>query len=336
MTVSVVIPVHNKAPYLAECLSSVWAQTYPVLEVIAVDDASTDESAAILGASTDTRLRVVQLPRNVGPGLAAQHGMDQAQGELIVRMDADDVMMPDRIARQVTFMHAHPAVDACGMSLALLHDMDIVRNGPPDHDAIFAQLVFGVGMYQPTMAVRRSALTRTGLRYKADWPYYGEDRLYQLEAVRRGLRLANLNDVGLLYREGRQNTVHGRDRWADHRALHTRVLTALGHPIPAEGSLMVHSYGARYFPQPPDAAGVRAFKAWLEHLEQWAARSGILPMGPFRSRLRTAWEELFHYLPEQGLDVVWEYWRSGGRITMARVYYSLRVWMRRQSRQRNT
>lgn len=329
MTVSVIIPVHNKAPFLQECLNSVLVQTYPVQEIIAVDDASTDESPEIMTSCTDPRVRVVRLSNNVGPGLAAQHAMDLAQGEVIIRMDADDVMPPDRVARQVAFLRARPEVDMVGMALCVLGNNDIVRRCPTEHDAIVAQLVFGVGLYQPTMAIRRAALVRSGLRYRTEWPFYGEDRLYQLEAVLLGLRLANLEEVGVHYREGDQNTVHGRDRWADHRALHTQVLTALGHPIPTDAQLMVHAYGSRYFPEPPTPKSVRAFRQWLDHLDKWAASAVVLPHAAFRARLDRAWEEVYHPLAERGPSLVWAYWRSGGRITWARMRYALGVRMER-------
>jgi hypothetical protein len=332
MTVTVVIPVYNKAPFLTECLSSVAAQTHPVFEVIAVDDASTDESPQILALWNDPRLKLVRLKENVGPGLAAQHAMDLASGELIVRMDADDVMDPDRISRQVAFFQAHPQIDMLGMALQLLHDNDIVRRSPVDHDHIVAQLVFGVGLYQPTMAVRRGSLVRSGLRYGAEWPFYGEDRLYQLRAVQLGLRLANLESVGVRYREGVQNTVHGRDRWADHSALHTQVLTALGHAPPSADELMVHAYASRYFHQPPSPSSVRGFRAWSDHLDQWAADTQSLPLLPFRERLQRAWEEVYYPLADRGLSLVWAYWRCGGRITWSHVRYALATWMRRSFR----
>ena len=90
MKASVVIPVYNKAPFLKECLESVFAQSFQAFEVIAVDDASTDGSLDVLRSCTDPRLRIIELERNVGPGGAAQRAMDAAQGEYILRVDADD------------------------------------------------------------------------------------------------------------------------------------------------------------------------------------------------------------------------------------------------------
>ena len=91
MKVSVVIPVFNKAPYLKACLDSVFAQSFQDFEVVAVDDASTDDSLAILRSCADPRLRIMRNERNMGPGAAAQRAMDAATGEYIIRVDADDI-----------------------------------------------------------------------------------------------------------------------------------------------------------------------------------------------------------------------------------------------------
>lgn len=327
MKVSIVIPVFNKAPYLQACLDSVTCQTFTEMEVLVVDDASTDGSAAILRAHGDARFRVLHNERNLGPGLAAQRGMDEAQGEYIIRMDADDVMVPERVARQVAFLDAHPEVDLCGSALALLDRTEIIRGCPAVHTAIHAQLLFGVGVFQPTMSLRRSALQRTGLRYQLGWPWYGEDRLFQLEAVRLGLRLANLPEVLLHYREGLQNTIHGRDRWADLCDLNTRVLMSCGHARPTEAQLVLHAYAVKVFRSPPDAPHVKAFRAWLDHLLQWNLTSQAVDPPALEQRVAQAWDELFHHLPAYGWRTVIAYLANGGRFTLARSYYALRSWM---------
>ena len=100
MRVSVVIPVYNKAAYLQECFESVFSQSYTDMEIIAVDDKSTDGSLELLRAMTDPRLRIITLDRNLGPSGCAQRGFAAATGEYIVRMDADDVMLPERVSTQ--------------------------------------------------------------------------------------------------------------------------------------------------------------------------------------------------------------------------------------------
>ncbi len=117
MKVSVMMPVYNKADFLREAVESILHGTFTDLELICVDDKSTDGSLGLLRSIPDPRLRIVELAENSGPGRAANAGMEAAQGEYIVRMDADDIAVPERIALQVAFMDAHPEIGASGGQL---------------------------------------------------------------------------------------------------------------------------------------------------------------------------------------------------------------------------
>ena len=97
-TVSVVIPVHGVADYLDRCLDSVLAESDIPLEVIAVDDASPDRSAAILAARRDPRLRVIRTEAAVGPGRARELGAKEAAGEHIWFVDGDDELAQGALA----------------------------------------------------------------------------------------------------------------------------------------------------------------------------------------------------------------------------------------------
>jgi len=98
--ISVVVPIYDVEPYLAECLESVAAQTLADLEVIMVDDGSTDGSARIAGefAERDPRFRLLTQP-NRGLGAARNAGADAASGELLAFVDSDDVLVPDAYER---------------------------------------------------------------------------------------------------------------------------------------------------------------------------------------------------------------------------------------------
>lgn len=93
---SIVIPVYNTAPYLAECLDSVLSQTIADFEVLAIDDGSTDPSAQILDeyATKDARIHVTHIP-NRGVSAARNLGIEQAKGEYLCFVDADDVITPN-------------------------------------------------------------------------------------------------------------------------------------------------------------------------------------------------------------------------------------------------
>jgi glycosyltransferase involved in cell wall biosynthesis len=119
--VSVLLPVHNGERFLEETLRSISAQTYEDLELVVVDDGSTDDTQPILSryAALDPRLRVVHQVK-AGISAALNTGLAACRGELVARIDADDVMIRERVATQVAFLDAHPELGFCGSSVELM------------------------------------------------------------------------------------------------------------------------------------------------------------------------------------------------------------------------
>lgn len=105
--VSILIPCYNAAPWLAETLESALAQTWPNLEVILVDDGSTDASLAIASQFDHPNLRIIA-QRNQGAAVARNRALDAAQGDVLQFLDADDILAPDKIERQMALLQAHP------------------------------------------------------------------------------------------------------------------------------------------------------------------------------------------------------------------------------------
>ena len=113
--VSTIIPVHNRAVFLRDAVASVLAQTYRPIEVIVVDDGSTDDTPAAVDAwrvEYPDQVRVVH-QRNTGPGLAREAGRQHARGEFIQYLDSDDVLLPEKFAIQVDGLRASPH---CGVA----------------------------------------------------------------------------------------------------------------------------------------------------------------------------------------------------------------------------
>ena len=110
--VSVVLPTYNRAEKLGPVVGSVAAQSYNHLELIVVDDASTDDTAGKVAALArefpDLRLRYVRLDRNMGGGAARNRGVREATGNLIAFLDSDDIWFPDKLLLQVEAWHAAP------------------------------------------------------------------------------------------------------------------------------------------------------------------------------------------------------------------------------------
>ncbi|HUG15035.1 MAG TPA: glycosyltransferase, partial [Thermomicrobiales bacterium] len=116
MFISVVLPAYNAERFAAEAIDSVLAQTHTDFELILIDDGSTDSTLDILRsyAARDCRIKVLA-HENLGVARAMNQAMSVAQSNWIARMDADDIMEPRRLERQVAFVAEHPdlAVTSC-------------------------------------------------------------------------------------------------------------------------------------------------------------------------------------------------------------------------------
>jgi len=126
--VNVIIPLYNGAAFLADTLDSVAAQTYRPLDVTMIDDGSTDASAQIVAAA-QARLDLpiaYYFQHNQGPSAARNYGIAQTDGEFLAFLDADDLWLPQKIARQVAFLAVHPDAHA-----VVCHMRYILEPGTP-------------------------------------------------------------------------------------------------------------------------------------------------------------------------------------------------------------
>jgi len=118
--VTVLMSVHNGGRWLRAAIDGVLAQTWRDSEFLIIDDASTDDSVAQIEAIRDPRIRLVRLDEQIGLTRCLNLGLREARSELIARQDADDLSAPERLAKQVEFLDAHPAVQVVGTQVRLI------------------------------------------------------------------------------------------------------------------------------------------------------------------------------------------------------------------------
>lgn len=111
--ISVVMPVYNQEQYGSAAIESILNQTFQDFEFIIVNDGSTDGTNEILKTVSDPRVRILSLPRS-GFLKALEHGVRQARGKWVARMDSDDISAPDRLERELEFLEAHPECSFVG------------------------------------------------------------------------------------------------------------------------------------------------------------------------------------------------------------------------------
>lgn len=214
--VSVAMPVYNAERYLVETVESILSQTFRDFELVAVDDGSTDGSLEILKqfAERDSRLRIISR-RRTGIVGARNDGLASSRGEWIAAIDNDDVMLPDRIGRQVDYLRRNSGCVAVG-GAALLIDPDgdpLFEYRPPiEHGEIEGLLLRGHNpMVQPAVMFRAEAVRSVG-GYHPECEYSEDFDLF-LRLCERG-RLANLPRVVLKHRQhlGRASFAHFHDQ----------------------------------------------------------------------------------------------------------------------------
>jgi glycosyltransferase involved in cell wall biosynthesis len=269
------MPVYNCRPYLAEAIASICAQSFSNFELIIVDDGSADGSAAIIddAASTDARIRVLRRP-NTGIVGALNDGLVAARGELIARMDGDDLAEPTRFAEQIAYLAAHPACIAVG-SAAWFIDRDgavIDRYSPPlDHRGIEERLLLGDGgaLVHPALMLRRAAIQAVG-GYRRDYDR-AEDLDLFLRLGRHGT-LANLASPLLRYRLhfSSTNFVHREQQ----RALCARIVAEAR----AERGLPALPAAAQGL-APADLSPATRHRGWAVTALRWGRRSTAIKHG---------------------------------------------------------
>jgi glycosyltransferase involved in cell wall biosynthesis len=266
--ISVVLPVHNCRPYLADAILSIRTQTLADFELIVVDDGSTDGSARIIddAARADARLRVIRRP-NTGIVGALNEGIAAARGEFIARMDGDDLAEPARFAEQAAFLQSHVGCVAVGSAAWLIDaDGDVIdRYAPPlGHADIEAQLLLGNGgaLIHPAVMARRAAVNAVG-GYRPDCDR-AEDLDLFLRLGRHGL-LSNLATPLLRYRihVGSTNFVHRTQQ----RALCARIVAAarVERGLPALPPDLAAS-------APADLSPATRHRGWVVTALRWGRR----------------------------------------------------------------
>jgi glycosyltransferase involved in cell wall biosynthesis len=200
--ISVVMPNYNTAAYLAEAVESIRAQTYDHWELLIVDDGSTDASLAIARDLTarDERIRCLEIPHQ-GIVAALNTGVHAAQGELIARMDADDVALPHRFQVQLDELNAHPDWALVGGGFETI-DVDgqawKTQLPPTDPGQVRAALARGNCLCHSTILMRRAALETCAGPYRAPFMLAEDYDLWLRMAERH--ELANVPAVVLRYR----------------------------------------------------------------------------------------------------------------------------------------
>ena len=222
--VSVILPVYNADKTLYSAAKSCLNQTYKDLELIIIDDGSTDGSAEISNSlvSSDSRASFIQCDENVGVSSAIEKGRRMASGSFIARMDADDMSHPNRIKTQVEALDANPSLSGCGTSVRLMNAprTDPGRgfsayvswlNGLNDVESLASQRFIDSPIANPSSMVRSSSLDMIGGFTDPEW---AEDYDLWLRFLDAGMKLMNIPEVLFDWYDSMTRLTRSSDRYS--------------------------------------------------------------------------------------------------------------------------
>jgi len=346
--VSVVLPVYNGERFLAQALDSLLQQTYPDWELLAIDDGSRDGTAAILEdyARRDGRVLVFS-QENQGLIASLNRGIQQAGGRYLARMDADDLAHPERLARQVAYLEANPAVVICGSGFTLIGESGeylgagqlpgqrartasaapaklaapVVSVPPLDDTGIRWQVLFNTPFAHPSVCMRLETLRQHELCYNP-LAYLVEDYELWSRLLQCG-RAGNLPQPLLQYRQhARQVSRQRQDtQWVNATHVSQANLACLGVTLPIQQVDRLRQWNDRFpaWLQPEDAP---LCELLLIVLRRFAAQPGLDPRS--LALIRGRWLLKLFLTPGRGLGR--RYWLRGLSSSDVRAALQAGLW----------
>jgi glycosyltransferase involved in cell wall biosynthesis len=201
--IAVVVAAYNAESTIVQAVESLFSGTMECC-VYVVDDHSQNPVANYLGHLSSDRLIIHRLDENLGPATARNVALRQildAGYKYVAIMDADDISMPDRLAKQFAFMESHPEVGACGTWVREFYhhpgEQIKIHQRPPDPDGVRKLMYFNIGISHASAMIRVEALRRLGL-YCSAYPVAEDYELLRRIATR--YQIANIPECLVHYR----------------------------------------------------------------------------------------------------------------------------------------
>jgi glycosyltransferase involved in cell wall biosynthesis len=201
--VSVILPVYNGGPYLEEAIQCILTQTYKNVELIIINDGSTDNSVQIIDKfSNDARIRVFN-QTNQGLAATLNRGIGLSKGAYIARQDQDDISDPARLEKQVSFMETHPDYGMVGTWASIMVNNTLTTRShkhPSEPGILTLDLLFDNPFVHSSMMIRKTAFDEVG-GYSTDKSRQPPEDYELWSRIVRKYKVANIPEILVVYRE---------------------------------------------------------------------------------------------------------------------------------------
>jgi len=193
-------------PYLVESIDSMLCQTYTNLEIICINDGSTDDTGKVLDAYAckDSRIVVIHNEKNIKLIQSLNNGIALAKGDFIARMDSDDVSLPERIETELKYMEDNPDADVVGCGLRIINEKSKIINSPIIRQHSTKANFFASFFYVPlghSELLFRSNVLKNNMYLHEKFALHTEDYELWSRLLRKGYHLRNIDTRLHLFRK---------------------------------------------------------------------------------------------------------------------------------------
>ncbi len=229
--ITVILPVHNSASTIEECVTSIFNQSYKNFEIVAVDDFSSDKSYSLLRRLKlkDKRLRVYRNVKRYGFAVTLNRAVKRAKGNFIAFMDTEDFSSPNRLKKQLNFLINNDDVVAVGSQVTFINESGkkIGRSDfPLYNDLIYKNLLHGISIQFETLLINKKVLPKDVLKFHTGSnPFVYSDALIKISTYGK---LANLdqflhfhrNNPEVYFSDVKRNVISLFKLWIKSRELY--------------------------------------------------------------------------------------------------------------------
>jgi glycosyltransferase involved in cell wall biosynthesis len=166
--VSVIIPTYNAQFYIKEAVLSILEQSYDNLQILILDDGSTDDTVSLIRSFNDSRIEIHCSTQNWGQAFQLNLGISLAKGEFIAIMHADDIALKDKLLKQIEFLNRHPLIGVCGCFVNLFGDKYGIWSYPESNQSCKNMLLNSVPFAHSTVVIRSSVIKQLNCLYEQD------------------------------------------------------------------------------------------------------------------------------------------------------------------------
>lgn len=192
------MPAYNGAKFVSDAIKSILKQTFSDFEFLIIDDGSTDATYEIIRSYKDPRIHIVRNETNQGLVWSLNKGLDLARGNLVARMDVDDISLPKRLEKQVSFLETHPDYAlVCSWISVIDEDKRVLYVQKRENKYLYYNLTFACHIAHPTVLFKRDVVLSLGMY---DINCFAED--YELwSRLSKNFKIYKIDEPLVLYRQ---------------------------------------------------------------------------------------------------------------------------------------